>query len=1602
MPIVPVPCDCGGDGTPCPPVSSTGLCLADGTPIAVIYTRDCDTGVVVQQGWTNLLTGVFTPGAPPAGTRACGERLDFELTKWCDLNPDGTVIAHVLVEYEYDEETGQLIGTRLLTLLGAEYNGGNGPVGTLGACGNADEVFQHQEVLCDHRAGAGDPVPTSPGAVAGTAVFPTAAQHNMGGPVNIPLATTQQLWNGQPINVGPDADNTHVYAAATVAVDPACGDLDPAGTSSVTATVRITNTGSQCGCGLWGQFGVWDGNVLVAFDNLGVLSQAATDSICPGQVVTAVIPATAVSNAAILAGTVRLVLNVQTGADNTFDGIGCPQNTLGVGTTYTLDQFSASAVAAVVGCTGDAEPGPVVPFIRKYIENAAGLVIDTVDLTFDGMTYNVEGVVGRCLPDDPETTFGLQLCDVLPDGTVVPFVRTYTVNCGEIVQSCDHDLGGVDEYEPVGTVGPCPVSVTLDPAGECENCETLQLCDQLDPTVDIVATDARWTLTGTVTPSPGEPGGPAFVFGGDLPVTGVATFDPATLVPGKSYTMTWEDTWNGAGGGGFGHPFPAGSMDAKYTVDVLDGAAVVGTSGQINITNGTVAAGGPWVPRSLTFTAPADGNVSLRVTDQSDAFDASGLNNRDIRWRPRLVEAAAGQDLSEFSVPFLRRICRDCEGVITAASGDTELDGQTQYIIQGTVVSCSTATGGTASSDCENCETIQLCDVVTPTDVPTPGADFTLTGNVTLDGLGRFIYSLGETPVTGVASGVFTVVPGASYDLTFSAGYQGTGNPPGVPQAIYLAEVIDGATVIATSGDVNITPAGGAIQPQPAVSFVGPASGVVTIQFTDHTTDGGQTRDLAILPESLIATGETAEAVATPFLRTICRDCDGVIVGTPTDTGIDGVTPYDVTGVVGSCSGSGSGASGVYHGEFVLCDDNGSYIRKLVQNADGSVVGTPINMTLDGAPYIPVGISRPCSDCRQVVTAELCDPGLGAINTYTSTTPKVQPGQLPAVPPPGQHFWSIDPAPLFAGGAIDLPGWATNPPSNRWQDIQGTILPTNPAPCGPPDQVVVTVRARYTSTAGGGGATGIDVLWQLRNGTTVLASDDESNMDAGSIGNMVASATVNWTDLVAGNINVIGFGKVHQASLLSTWYRVDNYSVTIEDVDPIPGCSATGGPTRYLQHRVLDCSTGMQVSEFTTTLDGQPYDVVGTPEVCDVAPGCVDCELVELADSTPQTVRGVVTNVDPTPWLPTMAGSQAIVAPATAQAVWNGGIGSVPSQVVQGRHSMAVGRLSLACPPCGNPATVNVAATIRVRNDGPVNSTEAVYGRFALWNGLTYVAGPNLNVPALAPGQSFTAVIPATDVALADLLAGRIYLEWNVETNGDTNTPKNWTVDQFAVTLVAAGSPGCGKRFLRKVCYDCDGNQLPDVFDTTDGVTVYVPVGAVATPSGNPPCAGGSASGTQELDRFVQPLCDYVNAFGATTPFLRHWAIDNTTGALTLIGNTTLDGTTAYNVQGIVTVCGQNNADAILNTGVRRVAGVAGQFLKTEFQGLQSVTLTVLAGTVLVTMTSGLNQQVPAGVSLTWSTNDVDDSALQVATFTGSAAEADYLLNWTYKVGGGG
>ena len=132
--------------SPTTPVATTGLCLADGTPIAVTVERDCD-GVVTRTGWIDLSTGTYSEGQYPDGTRACGETSAFDVSGvLCDVNDDGDVLGLVLIEVERGTD-GEITGTRLINPAdGSEYT----LQGELTVCpAGVDQPEKDLITLCD-------------------------------------------------------------------------------------------------------------------------------------------------------------------------------------------------------------------------------------------------------------------------------------------------------------------------------------------------------------------------------------------------------------------------------------------------------------------------------------------------------------------------------------------------------------------------------------------------------------------------------------------------------------------------------------------------------------------------------------------------------------------------------------------------------------------------------------------------------------------------------------------------------------------------------------------------------------------------------------------------------------------------------------------------------------------------------------------------------------------------------------------------------------------------------------------------------------------------------------------------------------------------------------------------------------------------------------------------------------------------------------------------------------------------------------------------------------------------------------------------------------
>ncbi len=258
--------------------------------------------------------------------------------------------------------------------------------------------------------------------------------------------------------------------------------------------------------------------------------------------------------------------------------------------------------------------------------------------------------------------------------------------------------------------------------------------------------------------------------------------------------------------------------------------------------------------------------------------------------------------------------------------------------------------------------------------------------------------------------------------------------------------------------------------------------------------------------------------------------------------------------------------------------------------------------------------------------------------------------------------------------------------------------------------------------------------------------------------------------------------------------------------------------------------------------DCRPPKSACTPATCPDTRPYEQCETTLLRDSAPYRVAATARSTDPTPYY-TIANTHAALDPVVAQTILDSGTGTFPADdgTHNGQHTWLAGVVHIDPASLrGNPTDVTISASVHVHNDGRSTACR-LYGRFALWNGTTPVHTDLLGPPDLPAGGDDNGVVPPTTVPLADVLAGKVVVELNLETGNDDSCrvgPKQWTVDSFVLT-VQASAPGCGRPFVRTTCRDCDG-AVTCTTDTLDGgSTPYAPVPPVVPAD---PCRDGCAT----------------------------------------------------------------------------------------------------------------------------------------------------------------
>ncbi|MFI5629219.1 hypothetical protein ACIA8E_07530 [Streptomyces sp. NPDC051664] len=831
--------------------------------------------------------------------------------------------------------------------------------------------------------------------------------------------------------------------------------------------------------------------------------------------------------------------------------------------------------------------------------------------------------------------------------------------------------------------------------------------------------------------------------------------------------------------------------------------------------------------------------------------------------------------------------------------------------------------GACPAKPCGDTEGVQLCDLTydPQAPIPTPAGDFTLTGNVVAANGGTTLWFAQANQVAnGVAElTVGGLLPAVMYEFRFASAWIGAGAPdPANNNAIYLLEVLDGTTVLATrtrntSNGSNVFPGGVLSEDLPPLAFIAPATGAVTIRFTDQTTGGAiNDRDLFLMPIEVRTAVLTV--TSTPFLRRFTFDCDGGLTSTQ-DFGLDGATPYVVQGEVGSCASSGDGSSVTAPtGDVVDCEDGSRAL--LVKVCDAS----------EEAP------------CRDSTTMLVCD--IPASTTTEVDADLTDSTGAAAGAPAGWGGPDLTGpyTALWSGGTLTIP--ATAGPTAQTTAVAGVLTADVPGGCDAATGTL-TVSVKVTNDGPAAGQVWDGTLQLKKSGVILADAPFPLSAAVGQTFVRTVSVPVTLADLASGELYVLmGFETYH---LGAKGWTAEEFSAVVE----LEGCEATTA-TQILRTVVTDCETGEVVSTSDTTLDGTPYTVTGevgqcipadTPAAC-----CPTGETLALCD--------VADDGTTTAFLRRLTYTQDSVTPA----VFDTGLDGATPYTVAGTVGVCSADTSDESPgdPCGDtelvelcdlvyspepPFPTPMSAFARTGNVKVVGAGLYYSGGNAAPNGvatlpvtgltgdtgyafrfLTSWAGSGVPNPAASDAIYLVEILDGTTVLASQ--QRNISNGTGAATGYVDETPLSFTAPASgAVTLrisdvstgngadrdliviptdVRSGALAVGSTaFLRAITFGCDGSATSTHDLALDGVTPYTVAGEVAT------CAAGGDGATTTApgpDTEAVVLCDLpADPDADPVPFLRLLTV--TADGTVTAADTALDGVTPYTVAGTVGVC---------------------------------------------------------------------------------------------------
>lgn len=660
------------------------------------------------------------------------------------------------------------------------------------------------------------------------------------------------------------------------------------------------------------------------------------------------------------------------------------------------------------------------------------------------------------------------------------------------------------------------------------------------------------------------------------------------------------------------------------------------------------------------------------------------------------------------------------------------------------------------------------------------------------------------------------------------------------------------------------------------------------------------------------------------FVRKYIQDVTGAVTSV-VDFDLEGV-PYIVVGTVTVCSSSGG--SVVFQHEEILCDDNGSFVRKYIQNAVGTVLSV-VDFDLAGTPYVVVGTVHICSSGSTSTVFQheeiLCDDNGAFVRKYIQDVT----GLVTSV-----VDFALDGTPYIVVGIVHLCSSGStstvfqheeifcdnNGPFVRKyiQDVTGLVTSVvDFTLAGTPYVVVgpVTLCPIETTTN----------IFQHEE----ILCDDNGAFVRKFIQNSAGIVTsVVDLDLGGAPYAVSGIVNVCPASATSNVFQHEE--ILCDDNGPFI--------RKFIQN-----AAGLVLSVVDLDLGGSPYSITGIVNVC---PASATADVFQheeiLCDDNGAFVRKYIQN-----------------AAGLVLSVVDFDLGGTPYAVT--------GTVDV----CPATSTTNVFQHEEILCDlnGP-------FIRKFIQN----AAGAVLSVVDLDLGGAAYAVSGTVNVCPAEATAN-VFQHEEILCDDNGSFIRKYIQDAAGIVLdVVDLDLGGAPYAVSGTVFDCD--NPPVVFqELTSSVERLTGAGSIAVPGGYKSVTIVVLMGNPTVTINGDPAVTLVQGMSLT------WAVDDRSESL-------LDPFTFTGFAGsdfIVTTTTGPLAVDVLNSTIDRLTGAGSINIAAN---ASSVTITVISGVPTVQIAAGPIIALVQGMSLTWAVDAEDEDLLDAFTFTGVLGD-DFIVTST-------